>query len=145
MQNRFGEPQKQDKSTEFSGLLVIQKDMKDIFRKLQRQDIKFKNQLQQNHTRFFNRFYKQKRSLLLEGAPNTAAGRTNDFISIFQREIKKNKQELHAFLEARKKGFGKEPASGGAGPVQAEDQLTSTNPVKYKQDQKSPRSKSYTA
>jgi hypothetical protein len=38
MQSRFPEPAgaKSDKNTEFSGLLVIQKDMKDIFRKLQR-------------------------------------------------------------------------------------------------------------
>ena len=40
--------------------------MKDIFRKLLRQEIRFKHTLEQSHNRFFNRFFKSKRAILFE-------------------------------------------------------------------------------
>jgi hypothetical protein len=82
---------KADKNTEFSGLLVIQKDMKDIFRKLIRQDIKFKNSLQNSHTRFFNKFYKHKRAILMEGRSSVLDAQ-GDFVARFSREVKQKGQ-----------------------------------------------------
>ena len=80
-QSYFDQSGKQDKNTEFSGLLVIQKDMKDIFRKLIRMDAKFKISLQNSHTRFFNKFYKHKRAILLEGSAASTSG--NEIKSAF--------------------------------------------------------------
>lgn len=75
-QSYFEKPDasKTDRNTEFSGLLVIQKDMKDIFRKLMRQEIRFKHHLQQAHTRFFQKFFKQKRAMFIEESAPIAGG-----------------------------------------------------------------------
>jgi len=57
-QTLFSQGPRQEPQNQFSELLVVQKDIKDSFRRLLRKEDAFNKAIAASHTRFFNKLYK---------------------------------------------------------------------------------------
>ncbi|TNV86179.1 hypothetical protein FGO68_gene11142 [Halteria grandinella] len=109
--------------------------MKDIFRKLMRQEIRFKHHLQQAHTRFFQKFFKQKRAMFIEESAPIAGGKLaprpvppgavnnkgellnrqlDPFSAKMQVMVAEKRQELDKFIRTEKKKRKKRAMAEGS-------------------------------